>query len=70
MPIIIKVSTRRSKPQPKVASAPRSIKILKPKASQEEKSSEPVQIVRQVRRPRNAAAALLAWNSLFQTGVA
>lgn len=70
MPIIIRVSKHRSKPQPKPqASAPRSVKIVKPKASQEEKSSEPVQVVRQIRRPRNAAAALLAWNNLFGMGV-
>lgn len=69
MPIIIKVSTRRSKPQPKVISAPRSVKILKPKASQEEKSSESGPSRRQIRRPRNAADALLAWNSLFQMEV-
>lgn len=72
--IIIRVSKyakhgRKPQPKPQV-SAPRSVKVVKPKASQEEKSSETVQVVRQIRRPRNAAAALLAWNSLFQTGVA
>ena len=77
--IIVRVSKHATKRQRKVeqlVSAPRSVKVVKPKASQEEKSSEtktqPSTIVRQVRnvRPLTPVAAMLAWNSLFQTGVA
>lgn len=74
--MIIRVSKYRSKPQRKVASASRSVKLLKAGISQKEKPTEtklqPSLIVRQVRnvRPLTPAAALFAWNSLFQTGVA
>lgn len=73
--IIIKVSTRRNKPQRKVASAPRSVKVVKTKVSEEtpvETKPQTSRIVRQIRnvRPLTPATALFAWNSLFQTGVA
>ena len=74
--MIIKVSRHTRKAQQRQTSAPRSVKVLKPKTSQEETPVEtapqPSLIVRQVRnvRPLTPAAALFAWNSLFQTGVA
>lgn len=72
--MIIKVARYRSKPQRKTQAPARPVKVRQTRSSQEspvETKSQPSLIVRQVRnvRPLTPAAALLAWNMLFQNGV-